>query len=214
MLNALDRIKDREGMRYERKEKKSPRKKRERREDVIRRCLPPLLLLLLSHCARSVTGDAISSSFVPRLDATKGFLPGLVKLLQPLGRQEGNMVVTLLEQLLRVVIDDKLGSVHVRLEPELFGDEPQPDVGFVPALLERDASGTGRRTGGDWADSRFTNVAQRHKTFPRRKHVHQVGAHVRCCQVELEEAVVVAQRQRRPHLQGVANGLRLLLCCG
>lgn len=90
------------------------------------------------------------------------------------------------------MIDDKLGRISIRLETEFLSNEAKLDIRLVSRNQLANSSSKYRRL----KNLRFANIAQCSKPFSNDKHVHQIGAHVRGIQVELEEPVIVSQRQR------------------
>jgi hypothetical protein len=91
------------------------------------------------------------------------------------------------------MIDDKLGRISIGLETEFFSDEAKLDIRLVSIdeLVKKLID-----TYHGLENSRFANIAQCSKPFSNDKHVHEIRAHVRGIQVELEEPMIVSQRQR------------------
>ncbi len=122
------------------------------------------------------------------------------------------MVLTVLEEMLALMIDDELSSIGIRLESKLLGDEAQLDIGLVTARQSVRKNRHAASPGGQLLP--LADVAHGRKALPHDKHIHEICAHVRGVQVELEKLVIVAKGERRPHVQGVLDGALLLLCCG
>jgi len=147
--------------------------------------------------------------------AEGGFLERREELeLIRFGCEEHDVTIPLLKHLCSDSINDKLCCMLVTLETELLRDETESHIWFVPVKLV--SQSRHKTVSGTWGGVhlRFTDVAESSESLTVDKHVHEVAAHVGRVQVELEEAVIVAQRQGGPNVQGVLDGPFLLFCCG
>jgi len=126
--------------------------------------------------------------------------------------QNHDGALAILEEMLTVIVENELGSLSIRLKVQFFGDVPERHVRLVAkTLLVWAQRGDG---GGGESNLRLANVAQGGEAFTANKHVHEIGAHVRCLVVKPEKPMVVAQRQGRTYIQGMLNRALRLLCCG
>lgn len=65
------------------------------------------------------------------VNSTEGLFPRVVEELASFPRKEGDVVSPLIEQVLAVVVDDKLHSLGVGLKAQLLGDESEFHVRLV-----------------------------------------------------------------------------------
>lgn len=76
------------------------------------------------------------------VDAPEGLLPGRLKGRTTLAGQQPDAVLRFLQQLLGDVVQHKAGALLVGLEAQLFRDEPDIHIRFVPkAAVSREQKG-------------------------------------------------------------------------
>lgn len=125
-----------------------------------------------------------------------GFSLGSLKQRTRFAGQQPHSPVLLFQSVLGRVVENETCGLLIGLEAKLFRDEPDIDIRFVP----EDRQLAGETQGGRTKNSRSTNGSKSSQPLPIDKHVHEVRPHVRCIQIQLEEAVIIAKSESRANV--------------
>lgn len=154
-----------------------------------------------------------ASDLALEVDPPEGIGSGRFEELSRVAGQEDNRLVSLLEKLLAVVVNDKLSGLSIGFKCKLLSDITQFQVWFVTAN-GRQSTEQPNMVIGDGNDLRFAHGCESSQSLAFDKHVYEIGAHVRNIEVELKESVMVPKSQCGAHFQGMLNSPLFLVCCG